>query len=107
MATDGGFKHIKVTPAEEQEVVIHAGASALSDVEPEAQPESIAPSQAVCEEPRAEAPVRPRKQRGASGYRATTLQDIESTKMSPMQIGIIVVAVLAIIAFAVWYAFFS
>ncbi len=107
MATDGGFKHIKVTPAEEREVVIHAGASALPDVEPEVQPESIAPSQAVREEQRAEAPVRPRKQRGASGYRATTLQDIESTKMSPMQIGIIVVAVLAIIAFAVWYAFFS
>ena len=101
VATDGGFKHIKVTPAEEQEVVIHAGASALPDVEPEVQPESIAPSQAVREEQRAEAPVR------ADGYRATTLQDIESTKMSPVQIGIIVVAVLAIIAFAVWYAFFS
>lgn len=107
MATDGGFKHIKVTPAEEQEVVIHAGAPALSDVEPESKPEPVAPSQAVGEEPRAEAPARAQEQRGSDGYRATTLQDIESTKMSAMQIGIIVVAVLAIIAFAVWYAFFS
>lgn len=107
MATDGGFRHIKVTPAEEQEVVIHAGASALPDVEPEPQPGSVEPSRAACEGTRSEAPERARKQPDAAGHRATTLQDIESTKMSAMQIGIIVVAVLAIVAFAVWYAFFS
>lgn len=106
MATDGGFKHIKVTPAEEQEIVIHAGAP-VPDAEPEAQPEPAAPSQVMREEPRPDASARTRKQPDAAGYHATTLQDIQSTKMSPMQIGIIVVAVLAIIAFAVWYAFFS
>lgn len=36
-------------------------------------------------------------------YRETTLEDLESTPMSTMQKGVIVAAVLAIVAFVVWY----
>lgn len=36
-------------------------------------------------------------------YRETTLEDLESAPMSTMQKGVIVAAVLAIVAFVVWY----
>lgn len=36
-------------------------------------------------------------------YRETTLEDLESAPMSTMQKGVIIAAVLAIVAFVVWY----
>lgn len=101
MTTDGGFKHIKVAPAE-QEVVIHAGVP--QKTEP-AQPADAVP----VAEPEKSAEPEPAHGRTATprAYQGTTLEDIQSSKMPNTQVAIIVVAVLAIIAFAVWYAFFS
>lgn len=97
----GGFKHIKVTPAEEQEVVIHAGAAPEQVVEKEERTAGTA-----SEEAPQPATAQPSK-KPAQAYQGTTLDDIESSKMPKTQVAIIVVAVCAIIAFAVWYAFFS
>lgn len=109
---DGGFRHIKVTPAEEQEVVIHAGAPAKdASAKPQADPVQAGAGpvgatrfqQAVQES--GTMPKARRREQGA--HRGTTLEDIESSKMPKTQVVIIVIAICAIIAFAVWYAFFS
>ncbi|MCI9129471.1 MAG: hypothetical protein HFJ65_04050 [Eggerthellaceae bacterium] len=100
-----GFSHIKVTPAEEAEVVIHAGAPCSSSVE-EGQAAKV-PDKASEDAAFAKsAPVKSAA-RSQDAFKETTLEDIQGSKMSKMQIAIIVVAVLAIVAFIVWYAFLS
>lgn len=97
MTEANGFKHIKVTPAEEPEVVIHAGAPReVSKKEPRGQ-EAPTP------------PVRPDQPKRVSSQprQGTTLEDIKGSKMPKTQLVVIILALLAIIAFAVWYAFFS
>ena len=44
-----------------------------------------------------------REKADAASFRETTLDDLESTRMSTTQKAIIVVAVLGVIAFAAWY----
>lgn len=101
MAEDGGFKHIKVTPAREQEVVIHAGAARA------AAPQSKAQGEEQCEAGPKPAPDKAQASVQSQVHHGTTLDDIRSSKMPKTQVVIIVLAVCAIIAFAVWYAFFS
>ncbi len=98
-----GFKHIKVTPAEEPEVVIHAGApQPVQPKEPFPKEEPLSQEEPV----QASRPSRP--QRAATQpEQSTTLEDIKGSKMPKTQLVVIILAVLAIIAFAVWYAFFS
>lgn len=105
---DGGFKHIKVTPAQEQEVVIHAGARTSHDEQrPSAAQEEPAASMRKRKETQEALSASRRAKMRDAGYEATTLEDIESSRMPKVQVAIIVVAVCAIIAFVVWYAFFS
>lgn len=113
MAAQDGFKHIKVGSDEETEVVIHAGA-------PTAVSGGASPSPAVdaseCTDASASgADVEPpdssashtQAAPAASTHRGTTLEDIQTSKMPKTQLVVIVVALLAIIAFTVWYVFFS
>ena len=44
-----------------------------------------------------------REKADAASFRETTLDDLESTRMSTTQKAIIVVAVLGVIAFTAWY----
>ena len=44
-----------------------------------------------------------REKADAASFRETTLDDLESTRMSTTQKAIIVVAVLGVIAFVAWY----
>lgn len=99
MAAEGGFKHIKVTPADEQEVVIHAGAPRESVAEQV--------SERKAESAPAPAPTKPVSPRAKDDFQPTTLEDIQGSKMPKTQVAIIVLAVLAVVAFVVWYAFFS
>lgn len=41
------------------------------------------------------------------GYRETTLEDIEGSKMSPTQLVVIGVSLICLAAFIIWYIFFS
>lgn len=111
MAAERGYRHIKVTPAEEQEVVIHAGAQrqpTVSEVPSAHEEASAGPRDADQAEASHARPQPPSQaQQPQDGYHATTLQDIKGSKMPKTQVAIIVVAVCAIIAFIVWYAFFS
>ena len=121
------FNHIKITPPQEEDVVIHAGTSrsvdpmASADVGPDAAPiasdiasDEPAPIHAASPSVRSDsgkadgdssnADARSRSKKAAKQYKETTLEDIESSKMSTTQKVIIVIAILAVIAFAVYTA---
>lgn len=124
MADQTDFKHITVNPADSDDVVIHAGAPASAATQedrseppspkhPEPLQNGNAPSEASSaavagkdvEGPSSDgsADLRPSK----PDYRQTTLEDIQSFRMSKTQIAVIVAALAAIAAFVVWYLVFS
>lgn len=114
MAESQGFSRITVTPDEDEDVVIQAGVVEEADGadepdEPEVfDEEYVAEADDEEEEPPEpdEAPaseVAPVPAAPADDYRETTLDDLTSSKMSTTQKAVILVALLGIIAFAVWY----
>lgn len=109
------YEHISVSSARDEETVILAGkreggdighsvdsASSQQETSPETRP---AKTPDVEDLPVARESDSPKK--SDAGYDPTTLDDIESSKMPRIQIAVIVIAVVAIVAFAIWYAFFS
>lgn len=113
MANEREFSHITVSADEDDDIVIQAGIVETPADEPEAaSPADEAPEPAKVEEsveasvveniPTAkEAPAT--GPQVDDGYRETTLEDIESSKMTSVQKAVIVVALLGIVAFAVWF----
>lgn len=127
MANPQEFSHITVT-ADEDDVVIQAGAveeavveeasasevddareedleSAAEDASPASGHNAEVPVSSETASASAAAPTAPTAREKADGasFRETTLDDLESTRMSTTQKAIIVVAVLGVIAFAAWY----
>ncbi len=120
---DQRFSHISVSAGDEDDVVIVAGgtrgratsrpdapdAAPKSEHAPEharkaeGSPERTRPSEAAPAKPEAPAPAA--RQGKRDRYEETTLDDLKDTKMSTMQKAIIVVAVIGVIAFAVYYMF--
>ena len=128
------FSHISVASDDEDDVVIEAGAPrsrSYGEGESVSQPaRDEAPARAAATEATAagggegpsESPSRtsaPAPERAAKadkpakasaparkGYEETTLEDLEGTKMSGMQKGIIAVALIGIAAFIVYYVAF-
>lgn len=101
MADDAGFKHIAVNA--DDDVVIRAGAPAQV---PEPAPAADAADEPV--EP-SSAPAQPTAtpaKASDDGYRPTTLEDIEQSRMPLAQKIVIIAAVLAVAAFIAWYVFF-
>lgn len=113
MAKEREFSHITVSADEDDDIVIQAGIVETPANEPEAVSSADAAPEAVKTEevveastaetvPVAEeAPAAP--PRVDDGYRETTLEDIESSKMNSVQKAVIVVALLGIVAFVVWF----
>lgn len=121
MANPQEFSHITVT-ADEDDVVIQAGAVEETVVEEapaaevddareedlESAPEDVSSASGcnaevpASSETTSTAPTA-REKADAASFRETTLDDLESTRMSTTQKAIIVVAVLGVIAFAAWY----
>ena len=108
MADNLGFSHITVTADEDEDIVIQAGVvdepsakePSVSAPTPEAAPAAdVAAAAEVAPEP----PARSRPAAPDDGYRETTLEDIESAKMSGTQKAVILVAMLGIAAFVLWY----
>ena len=107
MANPQEFSHITVT-ADEDDVVIQAGAveEAVVEEAPAAEVddareedlESAGADASSASAHNAEVPAA-----DAASFRETTLDDLESTRMSTTQKAIIVVAVLGVIAFVAWY----
>lgn len=121
MANPQEFSHITVT-ADEDDVVIQAGAVEEAVVEeapaaevddareedPESAPEDVSSASGRNAEVPASSATTPtaptaREKADAASFRETTLDDLESTRMSTTQKAIIIVAVLGVIAFAAWY----
>mgnify|MGYP007018182357 CR=1 FL=1 len=122
MANPQEFSHITVT-ADEDDVVIQAGAveeapaAEVDDAreeDPESAPEDVSsapernaevPASSEAASASATTPTAPtaREKADAASFRETTLDDLESTRMSTTQKAIIVVAVLGVIAFTAWY----
>lgn len=129
------FSHISVASDDEDDVVIEAGAprsrsygegefavqpsgdeAAASEVPIEAaaadggEGPSESPSRASTPAPeraaKADKPARKTSAPARKGYEETTLEDLEGTKMSGMQKGIIAVALIGIVAFIVYYVAF-
>ncbi len=127
------FSHISVASDDEDDVVIEAGAPrsrSYREGEPAAQPAgdeatsaanktaaadggegpSESPSRASTPAPeraaKADKPARKASAPARKGYEETTLEDLEGTKMSGMQKGIIAVALIGIVAFIVYYVAF-
>ena len=119
------FSHISVASDDEDDVVIEAGAPrfrSYGEGESAAQPAgdeaaaSAANKTSVVDggegfADRASAGAAPERAVKADkparkGYEETTLEDLESTKMSGMQKGIIAVALIGIVAFIVYYVAF-
>lgn len=121
MANPQEFSHITVT-ADEDDVVIQAGAVGEAVVEEapaaevddarEEDLESAGADASSASAHNAEVPASSettptaptaREKADAASFRETTLDDLESTRMSTTQKAIIVVAVLGVIAFTAWY----
>ena len=121
MANPQEFSHITVT-ADEDDVVIQAGAVEETVVEEapaaevddarEEDLESAGADASSASAHNAEVPASSettptaptaREKADAASFRETTLDDLESTRMSTTQKAIIVVAVLGVIAFTAWY----
>lgn len=121
MANPQEFSHITVT-ADEDDVVIQAGAVEETVVEEapaaevddareedlESAPEDVSSASGCNAEVPASSETTPtaptaREKADAASFRETTLDDLESTRMSTTQKAIIVVAVLGVIAFTAWY----
>ena len=129
------FSHISVASDDEDDVVIEAGAPrsrSYGEGESVSQPardEALAraaateataadggegpsesPSRASTPAPeravKADKPARKTSAPARKGYEETTLEDLESTKMSGMQKGIIAVALIGIAALIVYYVAF-
>ncbi|WP_443657496.1 hypothetical protein [Ellagibacter isourolithinifaciens] len=127
------FSHISVASNDEDDVVIEAGAPrfrSYGEGESASQPAgdeatsaanktaaadggegpSESPSRASTPAPeravKADKPARKASAPARKGYEETTLEDLEGTKMSGMQKGIIAVALIGIVAFIVYYVAF-
>ena len=116
MAQGEGFKHITVTAAEDEDVVILAGATPTGDsviTEPateEPVPEEPVKAQSPVPEPQPSkatkpAPSKRAKAKGDS-YRETTLEDLEDTSMPFAQRVVIVAAIVCIIGAVIYCALF-
>lgn len=129
------FSHISVASDDEDDVVIEAGAprsrsygegesvsqpardeaparaaateaTAADGGEGPSEPPSRASTPAPERAAKADKPARKASAPARKGYEETTLEDLESTKMSGMQKGIIAVALIGIAAFIVYYVAF-
>ena len=129
------FSHISVASDDEDDVVIEAGAprfrsygegeSASQPAGDEVEASAVAnkataadggegssepPSRVSTPAPeraaKADKPARKTSAPARKGYEETTLEDLEGTKMSGMQKGIIAMALIGIVAFIVYYVAF-
>ena len=124
---DSEFKHIAVTAAEEDDFVIRAGVVDRTDdalpaepdaalepqTEPASSPESVSEPELTPEpqpEPARKAaqtsPARKPSAKKDDGYRETTLEDLESTKMPLAQKVVIAAAIVCIIGAVIYYLAF-
>lgn len=118
MADQTDYRHIKVNPCDDDDVVIIAGKTSSQDegARPAQRSERSASAPSGPKSPSAHPdrgaadgpansesiPTAPTPSPKETRYHETTLEDIRSSKMSSTQIIVIVVALIAIAAFVLW-----
>lgn len=103
MADRTEFKHIKVN-ANDDDTIIVAGAPAYEDKRKSSNDAIEVARSGVSSRPAEAAAAQvEQKSTGKDAFSPTTLQDIEQSKIPAAQKIVIALAVLAIIAFVVWY----
>jgi hypothetical protein len=117
MTEDLKFKKISVNAAPEEDVVIYAGnsennvdLSAQADVSVESEivitdvsDEQFCETQNIDDDAVLVEHVTSANKSKHNDYHETTLEDIEASKMSSMQKAVIIVAVIAVVAFLIWF----
>lgn len=106
------FSHITVTPDEDDDVVIQAGARPARPVAPTPRPDPVpaAPSAdeaavgLVVDEASAPEPVEATPSED-EGYRETTLDDLKAAPMPVAQKIVLALGVVGVIAVVAWYLF--
>ena len=100
-AGDPKFSHITVTPDDEDDVVIQAGARPARTAAPTPVP---APAPTA---PSADEAVEEREEPSAEdeGYQGTTLDDLEAAPMPIAQKIVLALGAVAVIAVVAWYLF--
>ncbi|BAK44329.1 hypothetical protein [Eggerthella sp. YY7918] len=100
------FSHITVSDDEDDDIVIQAGSRVSEPLPDEVEVVSVSAQDAVSSQVEDQKVVNERPSKESSRtkeYRETTAEDLEVGPMSLTQKIVIAVAVLAIIAFAVYY----
>lgn len=98
------FSHITVTPDDEDDVVIQAGARPARSVAQVPVPvdEEASPTEAPEEQPVEDAPS---KRAEDKGYQETTLEDLKAAPMPLVQKIVLAAAAVGVIAIVAWYLF--
>ena len=102
------FSHITVTPDDEDDVVIQAGARPARAAAPAAE-EAFAPAARTVDDEAVEQAAAPEPADEDSaedaGFQETTLDDLESAPMPVAQKIVIALGVVGVIAVVAWYLF--
>lgn len=97
------FSHITVTPDEDDDVVIQAGARPARPVAPTPRPDPV-PAAPSADEASAPEPVEATPSED-EGYRETTLDDLKAVPMPVAQKIVLALGVVGVIAVVAWYLF--
>lgn len=103
------FSRIQVNPAEEEDIVIVAGAVDQTASEGDSDATSAATSDeadadvALAVDRFASHEAASSRPHPHSTYQETTLEDLQRARMSGMQKAIIALAIVAVVAFIIWY----
>lgn len=97
------FSHITVTPDEDDDVVIQAGARPARPVAPTPRPDPV-PAAPSADEASAPEPVEATPSED-EGYRETTLDDLKAAPMPVAQKIVLALGVVGVIAVVAWYLF--
>lgn len=111
VAGEPKFSHITVTPDDEDDVVIQAGArparpadpapASPCEEEPAPEPEPAAANGSSTDED-----ARPKREKaGNEGYRETTMDDLKAAPMPLAQKVVLALAAVGVVAIVAWYLF--
>lgn len=112
MTDSKNYKHIKIGSAQNDEVVIKAGKSSTDESTVASSGIDDTPTSCSVSDPAAQNIEKAnnatnRTSDSDPSYSSTTLDDLESSKMSWTQIVVIGVALIALASFIIWYIVFS
>ena len=107
VAGEPKFSHITVTPDDEDDVVIQAGARPTRPADPApASPCEEEPAPAAANGSSTDEDARPKREKAVNeGYRETTMDDLKAAPMPLAQKVVLALAAVGVVAIVAWYLF--